>query len=530
MIGLRRNKGKGRKRLPTKRENALAGLIALFVAAVVVYFGFTKTNPFANPYEVKAAFSNVNQLKTKSPVRIAGVNVGKVTAVEPLGKGRPGAMVTMQIKKEGLPLHRDATAKVRPRIFLEGNWFVDVKPGTPSERTMKDGEIIPVQNTAAPVQFGQVLEALQSDTREDLQTVLQEYGKALSGEGGRGFNRSIKYWKPAFKNGAMVNDATRGIEEHDLSNYLRGARRVAEGLDRDPEKLKDLITDFAQTAGAFADEQDNLSAAIDELPETLGTGRRALGALRGALPSVRRFAKEMEPTAREAGPALDAQLPFVRQMRGLVRNSELRGLVRDLRPTVPELVELNRGGVPLQEQTRLTSSCQNNVLLPWNETTVPDPNFKSAGPIYQEASKQFVGLSAESRNFDANGQYVRSYANNANYATVLPDGRFYPTNLPVQGVNPPKANQPPLKPEVPCETQEPPDMRTKVQAPPQQRKIRQDGPGAAERRAKATQALLDWMDDELKRSPLGDHLKLDDKPLRRDELDDVLKTLGSEAP
>ena len=31
-------------------------------------------------------------------------------------------------------------------------------------------------------------------------------------------------------------DATRGIEEHDLSNYLRGARRVAEGLDRDPPR------------------------------------------------------------------------------------------------------------------------------------------------------------------------------------------------------------------------------------------------------------------------------------------------------
>ena len=530
MIGLRRNKGMGRRRVPTKRENALAGLIALCIAAVVVYFGFTKSNPFANPYELKAAFSNVNQLKTKSPVRIAGVNVGKVTAVEPLGKGRPGAMVTMEIKDEGLPIHRDATAKVRPRIFLEGNWFVDLKPGTPAERTMADGGIIPVQNTAAPVQFGQVLEALQSDTREDLRTVLQEYGKAVSGEGGRGFNRSIKYWERAFKNSAIVNEATLGIEEHDLSNYLRGARRVAEGLDRDPEALKDLITNFARTAKAFADEEQNLSAAIDELPRTLGTGRRALGALRGALPSVRRFAKEMEPTVREAGPALDAQLPLVRQLRGLMRRSELRGLVRDLRPTVPELVELNRGGIGLQEQTRLTSSCQNNVLLPFNETTVPDPNFKAAGPIYQEASKQFVGLSAESRNFDANGQYVRSYANNANYATVLGDGRIYPTSLPVQGVNPPKMSQPAFKPEVPCETQEPPDMRTKIQAPPPQRKVRQDGPGAAERRAKVTEEMLSWMRDELKRSPLGDHLKLDDKPLRRDELDDVVKTLQGEAP
>ncbi len=525
MIGFRRNKGTGRRRIPTKRENAIAGLIALVIAAVVVYFGFTKSNPFANPYEIKAAFSNVNQLKKKSPVRIAGVNVGKVKRIEPLGEGRQGAMVTMEIKDEGLPIHRDAKAKVRPRIFLEGNWFVDLKPGSPSEPAMERGDVIPVQNTAAPVQFGQFLEALQSDTREDLRTVLQEYGKAVSGEGGRGFNRSTKYWEPAFKNGAIVNEATQGIEEHDLSNYLRGARRVAEGLDRDPERLKSLITDFARTAGAFASEQDNLSAAIDELPRTLGTGRRALGALRGALPSVRRFAADAEPTVRESEAALEAQLPFVRQMRALVSRPELRGLVRDLRPTVPELVELNRGGIGLQEQTRLASSCQNNVVIPFNEDKIEDPNFPAVGPVYQEASKQFVGLAAESRNFDANGQYVRSYANNGNYASVLGDGRFFFTDLPVQGVNPPKTSQPPLKPDVPCETQERPDLRTKVAPPPPQRRIDQDAPGAAERRAAATERLMDWMSDELKRSDLGDHFKLSEEPLKRSELDDVLRTV-----
>ena len=41
------------------------------------------------------------------------------------------AIVTMAIKDVGLPIHEDATLKVRPRIFLEGNFFVDLKPGTP---------------------------------------------------------------------------------------------------------------------------------------------------------------------------------------------------------------------------------------------------------------------------------------------------------------------------------------------------------------------------------------------------------------
>jgi phospholipid/cholesterol/gamma-HCH transport system substrate-binding protein len=515
------------RRRPSKNRNALAGLAAVSLAAVVTFFGFTKDNPFDNPYEVRAAFKEINQLKPKSPVRIAGVNVGKVKRIE----GGPGssAIVTMEIKKAGLPLHRDAEAKVRPRIFLEGNYFVDVKPGTPSAPVMEDGDTIPVQQTAAPVQFGQLLEALQSDTREDLRRVLHEYGKAVSGEGGRGFNRSIKYWEPAFKNSAMVNDATRGVLEHDLSNYLDGASRVAEGLDRDPQRLKSLITDFAATAGALAQEQRNLSAALDELPTTLTNGRRAFGALREAFPSVRRLAPELERTARSSSPALDATLPFVREMRGLVSRPELQGLVRDLRPTVPSLVELNRGGAKLQEQTRALSSCNVNVITPWNEETIPDPHFKPAGPIYQEASRQFVGLGAESRSFDANGQYVRSYANNANYAYLLGDGRFYLTGEPLQGINPPRKTNgpPPYRPDAPCETQERPDLRSQAAPPPRAVRIDHNAPGAAERRAEVNEALLEWMKASMKQAGMDKRFDLSDETLKAAELDDVRRTLES---
>ena len=78
----------------------------------------------------------------------------------------------MEINDKGLPIHKDATLKIRPRIFLEGNFFVDLPPGTPRAPTIGDGDTIPVTQTAAPVQLDQVLTALQSDTREDLQTLL----------------------------------------------------------------------------------------------------------------------------------------------------------------------------------------------------------------------------------------------------------------------------------------------------------------------------------------------------------------------
>ena len=68
-------------------------------------------------------------LKPDSPVRIAGVNVGKVT----IGRAAKGNMakVTFTVDDEGLPIHKDATITIRPRLFLEGNFFLDLAAGEP---------------------------------------------------------------------------------------------------------------------------------------------------------------------------------------------------------------------------------------------------------------------------------------------------------------------------------------------------------------------------------------------------------------
>src|SRR5213080_2082773 len=120
-----------------------AGLLAAVLIAVFSFFGFTKYNPFAHPFKLHATFQSANNLQPKSPVRIAGVDVGKVKQVEPIkGSGSGAAKVTMEIYKKGLPIHTDAELKIRPRIFLEGNFFVDLQPGTPGTPNEKDGGTI----------------------------------------------------------------------------------------------------------------------------------------------------------------------------------------------------------------------------------------------------------------------------------------------------------------------------------------------------------------------------------------------------
>jgi hypothetical protein len=148
---------------------------------------------------------------------------------------------------------------------------------------------------------------------------------------------------------------------------------------------------------------------------------------------------------------------------------------------------------------------------------VPDEKFPASGPVYQEQVKWLPGIAAESRNFDANGQYVRSLANGAQYAYSLNDGRFFLTGAPLQGVNPPKVDSaPPLRPEVPCETQQPPDLRTKVQAPPKAIRVNNDAPGVAAAREREMRRAIRWLRGTAKSQRLG--VPVLDTPLLRGDL------------
>ena len=73
-----------KRRRGPKRSPAFVGLVALIVIAVALFLGFTKHIPFTHGYILKAQFESANVIRVNSPVRIAGVEVGKVMQVEPL--------------------------------------------------------------------------------------------------------------------------------------------------------------------------------------------------------------------------------------------------------------------------------------------------------------------------------------------------------------------------------------------------------------------------------------------------------------
>jgi phospholipid/cholesterol/gamma-HCH transport system substrate-binding protein len=477
-----------------------AGVMTFVILGLFAYFGFSKSNPFSNPYELHAVFKKANRVKQRSPVRIAGVKVGQVVKVEPLAEGdrRGMSKVTMEIDRSGLPIKEDAQLTIRSRLFLEGNYFVDLHPGRPTAKKIDSGHTIGPDQTASPVQFGQVLTALQSETREELQTFLREYSNALKGRGAAGFNQAVKHWEEAYKNTSQVNDAFRGTEEHDLTRVLRGQARVFGALSSNEEALKNLVTDLADTLSGFARQEDNLSAAIPELRDVLREGRPALRSLDTALPSIRGFARDALPGARSSSPTLDAQLPFIRQARRLVARRELGGLVRDLRATVPHLATLNKRTRLTLQQSRLLSSCQNNVLLPFVKTPIPDPDFPdhSGEPWYEESGRALVGLAGESRLHDANSSWFRAQVGGgpttiANTPESLDQPLYAQSLVPVDGIRPIRPSKRPVfRPDIPCETQEPPNMKAVGGGGDQNLSARATSKPSAKERRQRKQAAL----------------------------------------
>jgi virulence factor Mce-like protein len=452
-----------------KRSNAFIGVMAVLVIAVVCFFGFTKDIPFTHGYILRAQFQSANSIRPNSPVRIAGVDVGKVKKIEPL-QGTNSSVLVMELKKSALPIHVDATAKIRPRIFLEGNFFVDLKPGTPQSPQLSSGDTLKISQTATPVQLDQVLTSLQSDSREDLQQVLNGVNTALNTKqngktAAQSFNAAYDDIPAAERSTAQVFEALLGLEPgRDVSRLIRGTARTAEALDANETQLQGLITNLNTTMAAFASESGNLSASVRELAPTLRNANAALSSLNAAFPPTRAFAKEILPGVRETPATIDAAFPWIAQTRKLVGKQELGGLAEELSPASADLARLIDRAEELLPQTDLASKCVRDVVLPTGDVVIKD-EFTTGVENYKEFFYALVGLAGEGENTDGNGMYVRFQVGGGSQTVSLGSktastGQLFGNNVQVPLGNRPAdpGKRPPYKPDFPCYKNKRPDL------------------------------------------------------------------------
>jgi phospholipid/cholesterol/gamma-HCH transport system substrate-binding protein len=462
-----------------------------FVVAVVGILGmilaFTKHVPFTgHGYELHATFRNAATLTPNSPVRIAGVNVGEVTSVEAKGNV---AQATFTVTDQGLPIHRDATVTIRPRLFLEGNFFLDLHPGSPGAPDVPSGSNIGITQTGTAVQLDQVLTALQRNTRTSLQHALKGFGTALTrkptaaedaaqdpavrGEtAAQAIKHSFRYGGTAGRTWAITNEALLGEHPHDLSNLVRGQRNVMAKLAATDGSLSDLISNLNTTSAALASQSANLASSLRELAPTLEVARPSLQHLNDALPPLRALAIELRPGIRQLPATIRAGSPWLVQVRKLLRRRELGGDARLLAQAAPPLAGTVSSAPALLNQAGLTSRCIFHNLVPLGNEVVDDAGgaypFSTGQPNSREFLYTLTQLAGESQGFDGNGSFVRFQAGGGPQLVRMPNpgggfqaGSLWGHNIaPPLGTRPrlPAQGKPPFRMDVPCYTQAVPNL------------------------------------------------------------------------
>jgi virulence factor Mce-like protein len=305
--------------------------VAIGLIVLANYFAFGGRLPWSGGYEIYAQVRSANELHSRTPVRIAGVEVGKVVGFK-RGKGST-AVIRLALNDNARPIHSDATLKIRPRIFLEGNFFVDLKPGSPSAPEMPDHGTIPLANTATPVQLDQILTTLDSPTRGNQLKFVHALATSVKGGGAATLDKTQNYWAPTILKGSLAAEAARGLDDHDLSEFIRDGGKTAAAIAADRVALADLVTGLNRSTRALATRRAKVESAVAELAGTIGEARPAFEAINAAIPSSRALVRELRPALRVAPPTLRVANAALDQVSALIQPAEIPRLLAELKST-----------------------------------------------------------------------------------------------------------------------------------------------------------------------------------------------------
>ena len=397
----------GQRRTDGERRAFTAAAIAVGLLIAVTYMAFNKQLPFSSPFELKADFAAVNQLRLGSEVRIGGIRIGGITDIEP--GPHHTSVVTMEIDDQSVPIHTDAVLAIKPRLVLEGNDYVDLSPGTLGSPVVPDGGMIPLSQTSHEVQLDQVLDVLTQPTRQALVSSLGSLATGLSGRpsGASGLDRAARELDSSLRSLTQVADAAQGSQPGDLARATAYSASTFSQLANDPGALADLVSNTDHLAHALAVQQGALAASITGFDQLTRAAPPELTTIDGALPTLTTFANALRPGLRIAPAPLREFDGLLTQLAGAARPDELTGLVASLHPVLSSLPPLQLELHQLFSYMAPVGGCAAHNIIPALDLTVPDPGTPSGRPAWQDLIHEFANLAGAASDFDGNGTTIR---------------------------------------------------------------------------------------------------------------------------
>jgi phospholipid/cholesterol/gamma-HCH transport system substrate-binding protein len=282
-------------------------------------------------------------------VVVAGVRIGDIGSVD-LEDGKAVVELQLEPKYKGL-LRQDATALLRAKTGTK-DMFLEVDPGE-GKPLPKDGRI-QISNTLPDIDPDEFLAALDSDTRNYLKLLISGAGKGLDHRG-TDLREVLRRLGPLHRDLARTSKAV-AERRHNMRRLVNRYGLLMTELGKSDKDISRLVKSSDTTLGAFADEDQNISALVSKLPGTLNQTATTLG-------KVDTLAKQMGPTfeslrppfrkldeanaavlpfVREAAPILEKKVrPFAREAQPFQRN--LGAASKDLAKAGPDLTASFRG-------------------------------------------------------------------------------------------------------------------------------------------------------------------------------------------
>jgi phospholipid/cholesterol/gamma-HCH transport system substrate-binding protein len=235
--------------------------LAIFtVFTVLITFGLASIigniSFFASTYEVNAVFSDATGVLRGDLVKIAGVNVGKVTNFE-VKDG--DAIVTMEINGE-YTLPENTLVEIKYRNLLGQRVINLSRPDLPATKTLEDGATIPLAQTTPAldlsVVFNNLRPLIQSTNPEHINTVARGVLEVFDGREGD--------LEAILANIGDLSDTLIGGGQR-LSSLVSNLDDFAKLLNRESGDLRVGVDRFTELMEALAEVTPSLKRAITQL-------------------------------------------------------------------------------------------------------------------------------------------------------------------------------------------------------------------------------------------------------------------------
>lgn len=290
--------------------------------------------PFSEkPFKLKAAFSTAQAVTPGQgqTLRISGIRVGDIAKVD-LVDGK--AVITFDVdQKYASMIHSDATALLRPKTGLK-DMFVELEPGSTRAPRVKEGWTVPVSNTLPDVNPDEIFSALDGDTRDYLQLLVDGAGRGLHGRGGD-LREVLRRFEPTHRDLARVTSAV-AVRRTNLRRLVHSLNLLNTELAGKDDELAQLVDSASTVFRSFASQDVNISRTLRDLPPTLRQTTGSLRKLQTFANVLRPTATDLIPTAKALDKANRAVRPFAKEATPIIKN-DIRPFVRQSRPLVRSL-------------------------------------------------------------------------------------------------------------------------------------------------------------------------------------------------